>query len=313
MTVASVVEQELRRQGVDIELHGDVARLRVDGRTWSRRLVEHRAGPDDLGLEAGEYMIIGETVPASVVNRAIARDAWYADAAGNAYLRAPGVHINILGRRPRPVRPPAATPAVSLFATRRAQAIFCLLQWSEMISAPISSLADASGASRAVVHETRKLLEAEGYLVPGSGRLQRREVLRGRWVESFRAGLWRAGQLATFVGEPNLDAWLDAGQRLEVSGESAVAGVRPTTLTLYVDEIDPLLVARSRWRRPEPTEQGNIVLRRQFWNSPIPNNPLGERVHLAPELIIYADLMATREPRQLEIAARFLATVDADA
>ena len=69
MTVARVVERELRRQGVDIELHDDVARLRVDGRTWSRRLVEHRAGLDDLGLEAGEYMIIGETVAASVVSR----------------------------------------------------------------------------------------------------------------------------------------------------------------------------------------------------------------------------------------------------
>lgn len=311
MTVASVVENELRQLGVDIELRGNLATLRVDGQSWSRTLVEHRAGPDDVGLEPGKFMIVGERVPASVAHRAIARDTWYADSAGNVYLRAPGVHIDIRGRRVPGPRRAAGTTPVALFAPRRAQVIFCLLQWPELVDGSISALAQASGASRAVVHETRTLLEAEGYLLPGGQNLERREELRGLWVESYRAGLWRAGRLATFVGEPNLDAWHESGQRIDVSGESAVAGVRPVTLTAYVDAVDPRLVARSRWRKPGPTEQGNVVLRQRFWSAPGAAVDPGAGPQLAPGLIVYADLVATREPRQLEVATRVLAALDA--
>ncbi|CKZ08406.1 Hypothetical protein ERS035796_03067 [Mycobacterium tuberculosis] len=87
---------------------------------------------------------------------------------------------------------------------------------------------------------------------------------------------------------------------MAVSGEQALPDEirNPESLMLYVDPPAPGLPAdlliHNRWHR-DP--HGSIVIRKLFWRN-LPDEQPG----LAPTALIYADLLASREPRQVEVA-----------
>jgi hypothetical protein len=72
----------------------------------------------------------------------------------------------------------------------------------------------------------------------------------------------------------------------------------PESLVLYVDTAEyglpAELLIHNRWHR-DP--HGSIVIRQLFWR-----NLLDDPAGVAPVTLIYADLLASREPRQLEVA-----------
>jgi hypothetical protein len=97
-------------------------------------------------------------------------------------------------------------------------------------------------------------------------------------------GLW-AEQLDRFFG-PVL-----------ASGEAAPsAGLRATTGVVYVDELSTELLMMNRWRTDRSP---NLVVRRRFWTRPEPTE--GE----APPLLVYADLLASDDPRVRSVAAQY--------
>ncbi|WP_278235618.1 type IV toxin-antitoxin system AbiEi family antitoxin [Isoptericola sp. AK164] len=301
--------------GVELTLAGPVARIEVDGMSSERRWwwfdakdPEHRRAlraADSLE----DLLLIGDKIPLSVAERTRERGGWHIDAAGNAYVRAPGVHIDVHGRRTasRTERKTRLSTAqeTNLMSAGRAQVIFCLLSWPDLVSMPIRAIADVAGVSPGTAHTTIKALTEEDYLFLGASVIARREELLDRWATAFPLGLGRSLELGRFCGKPDLSAWEATGSSVRVSGEYAADNIRGTDLTLYAKELEPALIARSRWRRPEPGESANIIVRRKFWTEP--TSPLGRNtgapsIRRAPALLVYADLLASREPRQQETA-----------
>jgi hypothetical protein len=73
-------------------------------------------------------------------------------------------------------------------------------------------------------------------------------------------------------------------------------------LTIYVEELDPMLSIVNRWRSDGPP---NIMVRRKFWHGPFELDGQSDSPLSVPWTLAYADLMATGEPRQ-RAAAREL-------
>lgn len=227
----------------------------------------------------------------------------FLDAAGNAYLDFAGVFIDVRGRRPDPAvtfRESKPGRAANLFAPRRAQVIFALLSWPALAEASVRTIAAAAKVSVGQTQSTLRLLDEQDLYDPRSGRLLRRDALAERWAETFVSGLGPKTRLRQFHGDPSRLA-LEGHGEIYVSGEQAASWIRnPATATLYVDDLDPRLALVNRWRS---NGDQNILVRRTFWAHPGDSQPPSFPAP-APPLLVYADLMGTHEPRQLQAAQK---------
>lgn len=302
------VTRALAGDGLQLELDGDIAVLTVDGvrlvRPWS--WVGAGGTPLATALEdpgGRDRFLLVDRIPTGVAARARTRGQWFADALGNVHVRSEGVLVDVRGRR-RPTARPAVEPtarATNLMSARRAQVVFCLLSWPELVGEPLRSVAEVAGVSPSLAQLVVRALREDGYLGVNSRRLDRRAELVDRWVGAYGRGLARNLELGRYVGEPTAAAWIESGQVARVSGEQAASELRGVqTLTLYVRELDPRLVASSRWRRA--VQEATVIVRRQFWVEPISVGTTLSPVSDAPPLLVYADLLDSGEPRQREVA-----------
>ena len=311
--VAAVV-RAVRERGVGLRLDGDVARMTLDGisferswvyRTRSDRLADRKArrGPPE-----GALLLLTDRMATSDAAEAKARGLWFADAAGRMHVRAPGVLIDIGNPRGGKTSSPGgrAQKTTNLMSPARAQVVFCLLTWPHMTQAPIRQLARTAGVSVGLAQQVMTALGADKYLTVGNERLLHGGELLDQWTAAFGLGLARRLELGRFVGEPTARKWADAGHVVYLGGEAAVPDqLRGGDLTLYVPQIDTRAAIASGWRRAEPQAPADIVVRRQFWTDPeaVEDLPATEgQVRRAPLPLVYADLVASGEPRQREVA-----------
>ncbi|SEB46825.1 type IV toxin-antitoxin system AbiEi family antitoxin [Arthrobacter woluwensis] len=227
----------------------------------------------------------------------------FLDQAGNAYITFKGVHIDVRGRRlttsAKSNLDTSRLPrgGVNLFSTKRAQVIFAILSWPQLLREPVRQLAHTAGTSLGQTQETLGLLEAEGFLDEHRSLIQhRQDRLIDQWTATYPAGLGARSKVRAFSGD--FSSLRSSTFSAYVAGEAAIPGIlRPETLTLFTVESPTELIREHRWRRT--TENPNIFLRRQFWHGLHPEEP---GIHTAPWLLTYAELMAANENRQLEAA-----------
>jgi hypothetical protein len=254
-------------------------------------------------------LVVGPRLHPSSAETLRARGLWYIDGAGNAYLRnQDGLLIDVRGRRSA-VSTQLDTLSEGLhgdgprnpFTPKRAQVVCVLLAAPELVEAPLRDIAECAGVSVGMAKETMDTLRTTGFLeyLGSRRRLVRAGELLDLWAAAYPGGLGRANRL--FVASGDIHAWsAPEGLPVAVSGEQAMPGEirNPESLVLYVDTADTRLPAdlliHNRWHR-DP--HGSIVIRKLFCRS-LPD----EHLRVAPAALIYADLLASREPRQLEVA-----------
>lgn len=236
----------------------------------------------------------------------------YLDQSGNAYIHFGDTLIDVRGRSaPRTFENQKAKPGPrkTLFTPRRAQVIFTLLAWPELSKTSMQNIAHHSGTSAGLVHDTIQLLVERRFMVSHRDRtLLHQEELIDLWTSEYPSGLGSPATERRFRGDPHhLVPANDAV--LFLSGEAAAPELlRHQTLTLYMSKFDRRLVGANRWRQADV--DANIVVRPQFWVDPRHSDeevPDGT-VLRAPELLIYADLMASGDARQIETAEEFRRT-----
>jgi hypothetical protein len=223
----------------------------------------------------------------------------YVDTAGNAWVEFGEVLVDIRGR-PRPPRTDSSiqTTSHNLFSAGRAQVAFALLAWPRLWGAPLRQLAHAAGVSLGQAHNSRALLIRVGYR-PGDTSTAQTNLL-DHWAASLPAGLTPKIEIATFHGDPRSVQKVNPDDPVFVSGEAAVDDLlRPATLHLHVEELDPRLPIVNRWRSDEAT---NIVVRRKFWHAPDNTDAPLTGLRPAPWPLIYADLMNSNDPRVRNVA-----------
>lgn len=319
-SVALGIERQLATYG--IRLRGDVSQLNrsdpvpmaleVDGQIVHTAALYMPEMSATAALKAAHSVpldvplfIIGPRIHASSADTMRTRGIWYVDEVGNAYLRGHGLLVDVRGRR----GPPSSAPSghnksgpANPFTPKRAQVVLVLLSEPALADASLREIAEKSGVSLGMAKDAIDALEHVGFVeqLGSHRRLIRKGELLDLWASAYPAGLGRANRLAVARGD--VHNWATPGETdFAVSGERAVPRLirNPESLVLYITGQDKRvlrdLMLMNRWHN-DP--HGNIVVRELFWRD---LHPAGEP-GTAPVALVYADLLASREPRQLEVA-----------
>ena len=234
-----------------------------------------------------------------------------ADLDGNMYLRLASVHADIEGR-PRTLSKDLGTArraSSALTTSSGAQVLFVLLADPAAVGLPMRDLAHASGTALGSVSSVVRDLADQNYLSirdDGRRQLHRTAQLFDRWVESHRQRL----HPKLVVGRYQTDTakwWTSADSALrragaQWGGETAAWHIDhhlvPAQGVVYVSEMPTQLLTHYRMRKAsDPT--ANVAIRHRFWNVPEWNKSI-----TVPTPLIYADLVASDDPRQVEAAVR---------
>lgn len=272
-------------------------------------------------------LVVGPKITGRSASAFRANDLQYIDTSGNAYIKFGGVYVEVQGRTSltlnsssdwsfpvgdhrdyREASPRRVTR--NLFSPRRSQIVFALLTWPHLSEAKVRDIAQVAGVSIGQAHESLSLLEDAGFLK--GGRLHRFSELLDYWTNEYPRGLGRKMTIGTFVSDsPDDFRPLYPDQSVYFSGESAqgVDIVRPTTLTIYVETFDKKIALVNRWRRPDSNEGANVAVMKKFWMDPKyltrpyyrGEDSLAGQEN-APWPLVYADLMASGDPRLAEVA-----------
>jgi hypothetical protein len=236
----------------------------------------------------------------------------FVDTRGNAFIEFDGVLVDVRGR----VEPPGRVPESSdraihphqpanIFSSRRSQVILALLAWPELAAGKVREIAYAASVSVGQAHDALSQLQRSGFLDPTSKRLDRTDELLDYWTAAYPTGLARRLEIATYYGDPSRPIGRpDREQPIYLSSESAkgVDIARPTTLTIYVEDLDPKLPIINRWSS-SPEQIRNVFVRHKFWVSPRPREERpSTKGHNAPWPLVYADLIAAGDARLGEVA-----------
>jgi hypothetical protein len=236
-------------------------------------------------------------------------DLQFMDTAGNAYLRAPGLYVFIRGERP----PGGAGPAVGTRGGGTATAlrvVFALLCQPKLLNAPYRDIVRAAGVALGAVGWVFYDLHGRGYVLGGQRTRDRRLVepdrLLDEWVTNYPIKLRpRLNPQRFRLAEPR---WWQKARLPEGAfwgGEVAAAKLtehlNPAAYTVYIDP------ARRREGIGQLVRQhqlradlaGQLEILDTFWTF-----PAGSQPDLVPPLLVYVDLLATLDPRNLEIAKR---------
>lgn len=225
----------------------------------------------------------------------------FIDTAGNAFIKVPPLFIKIKGNKlnqRNKIRTPRRT-----FNTAALRVIFTLLCNPGIENRTIRVIEDKTGVATGTVYNTMQALVEEGYM---HGRnfqrykwLNKKDLLE-RWVTLYPEKLkpkYIIGRYATDNDEikninlENFDALL--------GGEAAAARLtnylQPFIYTIYInEERQGEFTLRNRLKKHP---QGKLEMIKKFWK--FPNNDYREITH---PILIYADLLATGDPRNIETA-----------
>lgn len=249
----------------------------------------------------------------------------FIDTAGNAYLDAPGLFVFVCGQTPPGslVRPPVRTTG----NPSSQRMVFALLCKPQLMQATYREIARISGIALGSVGAVFNGLAARGWLLETRAetraeerrRLTAPDRLLDEWVANYptilrtrlqprryaasSADWWQAlpaDDLATlnayWGGEVAARAWR-GDLRTEVR-----PAVQPETQTLYVapSRMAQTIQALTLRHRLKPNANGPIEILESFWDASI-DDPA--RPGLVPPVLVYADLMATLQARNLDVAA----------
>lgn len=226
----------------------------------------------------------------------------FIDEAGNAYLEAPGLFVYVTGKR-RPIQTRTA-PAFRALTPAGLRIVFALLNVPDLATAPYREIAKVARVALGTVGDALADLEERGFLAPekpGPRRLLAPERLQDEWVTHYPIKL-RPKLNARRFTTPTRDWWrnLDIGQYNaywggEIAAERLTGYLKPERITIYVDGKPDKLILAHRLR---PDVSGEIEILETFWAA----DEGRQQNDVAPPLLVYADLMATTDPRNIETA-----------
>jgi len=279
-----------------------------------------------LGQYDDQLLLVAPRATAEIADKCRELDLQFIDAAGNAYLRGPGLFVLVKGQRPiegegihlAEQEGKRAGTATNL------RVFFALLCKPELLNAPYRNINQAAGVALGAVGWVFFDLNARGYTTGGKGKgdrvLLERQRLVQEWVTNYPIKL-RPKLNARKFRAPTTDWWKEvdvtqygAQWGAEVAAEKLTGYLRPHAFTIYLHKEQgqknlTKMVADHKLRQ-DP--QGDIEILDAFWDFE-DEKPLPETV---PPLLVYADLLATLDPRNLEAAKliheRYIAATDTE-
>lgn len=248
--------------------------------------------------QKGVPLLVADHVTPPLAETLRAQGVEFIDAAGNAFLNRPPLLVFVKGQRP--AEKARVFERGRTFRATGLQVLFALLARPELVARPYREVATAAGVAHGTVGEVMAELRGLGYLAElgGRRRLINGERLLDRWTEAYARTLRPRLLLGRFRGDI---AALHAGRihwaGVLTGGELAAARLtrhlRPGTATFYAQALDAKVLIKAKLKADA---EGNVEFRHRFWAFP------GDKPHLAPTLLVYADLLAIGDARCLETA-----------
>lgn len=294
---------------IAITVDGQPHQYNVEAKTRIDRLaaIGHIKAQLDQHGERG--LLFAPYITPTIAKQCRELDLAFLDTAGNAYLHLPGLHLYITGEKPEggvtqtTVAPAGGTPTAL-------RVVFALLCQPKLLDAPYREIVDVAGVALGAVGWVFNDLKARGHITGGQKKHDRRFLNATRlfeeWVTNYPIKLRPKLNPRRFTAE-NPDWWktallhdLGAYWGGEIAAQRLTQYLKPAHCTLYIKPEKMKnalreLVAKHRLRA-DP--EGNIEILDAFWN--LPDNP--DHPDVVPPILAYADLVATLDPRNLEVA-----------
>ncbi len=315
VTLEKRTTRNARRVDAQIDLYvgGEKLRYLVEAKTHVDRLAalgHIKAQIEQFG-ERG--LLFAPHITPTIAKQCRKLEIPFLDIAGNTYLNEPGLRVYITGEKP--VDQANTNKGKRGAGTATAlRVVFALLCKPKLLNAPYRDIVDAAHVALGAVGRVLFDLEARGFIAGGKRKRHRRflEPIRlfEEWVTNYPIKLRPKLNPRRFRAEAP-DWWRRAdltGLHAYWGGEIAAARLtkhlKPDNCTIYIQPDQggenlnralPKLVAANRLRA-DP--KGDIEILDAFWHIPLDNND----TDIVPPILIYADLIGTLDPRNLEVA-----------
>lgn len=242
-------------------------------------------------------------------------DISYADAQGNASISFPGLRFESSAPPPSEKQSPSQARVLSglsaAFSVSGLPVSLMIMTNPGLLTGTLREIEQTVPTSLGKIQQVIKGLTEQGVVITGDrGRiLEGRRLLQG-WTENYlsRRDRWHSGQrYESWVDDPvavvrELSA---AGHPVWIGGERAAElmglPIRAADTLIYVAEARSEVIKSLRLRR---SDEGPIEIAKPLWR------PRAFEGHLAPSVLVRADLLAAGEPRQVETAERMVADVE---
>lgn len=235
------------------------------------------------------------------------------DAAGNAYIDQPPVFVQIRGNK---LKQPVARKNVKnrAFDATGLKVTFGFLCNEELLTRPYRDIARQTGVALGTIGWVLNGLKDAGYLIERGKekprKLKNKKKLLDRWVEAYPEKLQPKLFLGVYRHEDH--QWWKAFDinKFEAlwGGEVAAAKytqyLKPLVATVFLRENQSATLIKElrlgKANELQPGEEGLVNLYQQFWGDLVDQNE--DHKNLAPPIVVYAELLATGESRNIETA-----------
>ncbi|SHH40507.1 type IV toxin-antitoxin system AbiEi family antitoxin [Massilia sp. CF038] len=293
---------------IDLFVQGEPRRYAVECKTFVDRRDVAQQVKQQLKSVATPGLLITSYLSKEMAAYCRDIDLQFIDTHGNAFLKGPGLLVYVTGeRRETGAKPGRSTGAVTTVAGLRVA--FTLLTSSGMVAAPYREIASKAGVSLGAVSNAVEDLERRGYVISGGAGKRRAllepEKLLEEWTLNYPIQL-RPKLNGRRYSVPSTDWWKDAQLDMsgavwggEVAAHHLTGYLKPATQTIYVAP-----AARGAWLkglvttyRAKPDPNGSLEVLDKFWGEGLESGP-----GIAPFALVYADLLASLDPRSAETA-----------
>ncbi|MFT6896930.1 MAG: hypothetical protein ACJA13_001335 [Paraglaciecola sp.] len=271
--------------------------------------------PIKLEQDIAGTLLVTEYVNPNLAQRLKAAQIQYIDIAGNAYINQGPVYIDIQGKRPEKFHQDIVKTmqAGKAFLPKGMKVIYMLLTEEELLNQPFRTIAQRAEVALGTVKQVMDDLNHQGYVVE-KGKKQRLWINRARlldkWVEAYPVNI--QGKYALEVFTTNDDNWwktqdlnnFDGLWGAEVAAAHYTHYLTPKDALIYIPANQKVgFVKAARLRKPANDEKPDVrvILAQPFMEI---GKLRGEQTDLAHPLVVYANLMASADGRNIDTAGR---------
>lgn len=253
-------------------------------------------------IDAGKGLLVTDYVNPRLAEVMKDEGIAFIDAEGNAYIKEPPLCIFVKGNRPHGhIR---VKPLKRLFKPGGLKVVFAMLDHPGMENYPYREIAAKAGVALGTVGWAIDELKDMGFLVEmdrGRRKLMNKTRLLERWVEAYPEQLRPKLIIERFeAGSRNWWEQIDiegfgAFWGGEVAAFKLTGYLKPERITIYTKTNPGEMVLRNKLRK---APQGEVEILTAFWDF----EKARQAADIAPPILVYADLMASGDQRNIETA-----------
>jgi hypothetical protein len=184
--------------------------------------------------------------------------------------------------------------------------MFVLLCEPDLLTAPYREIVKAADVALGAIGPVFDDLKTRGYIAGEGDKRRLLEPVRlfEEWVTNYPIKLRPKLNPRRFRAQ-NPQWWRDADLTglgaywgAEIAAERLTKYLHPAMCTLYIEPEAQAMTELVKRYRLHADGTGNIEILEAFWRLPVKTEP----AEVVPPILAYADLVATLDPRNLEVA-----------